>query len=352
MDYGASAYYRVRFVNQLLEQSLGNLASTNTTILPERNQLFRLDSLRLQRVTNQRNIPWAERVLVPARKEFPFRLIYDIDDVLIPEDMPDYNIYRDITPEIQSTIKYFMDMCDLITVSCAGLADYYSGKLGIERKKFKIMENYPPQFFFDHFNPLTVRSRLLNRNHRKLRICFSCSQSHFGQGNDPRNNDFSGILDWIIENRKKYQFIFHGGMLDALKPYSGDFEYAPPSMFLQYPLFRQTLFPDLYIQPLQKNLFNECKSPIKLYEAWAEGVPAFVQDIGNYHAAAPEACFRSAEQLERMIAEWFSASPQEQYTRIMQNYMRLRPLWLESNTMKWAEVLLLPEHYAEYFDAE
>ena len=100
---------------------------------------------------------------------------------------------------------------------------------------------------------------------------------------------------------------------------------------------------DLFIQPLKRSLFNECKSPIKLLESWAEGVPAFVQDLNCYRAIAPEACFDTPQTLDRMAQDLF-ADPDKQFDTIRSNYARMKDYWLDDHLNEWLQVLLSPKH--------
>ncbi|MBR2964052.1 MAG: hypothetical protein IKC53_07595, partial [Lentisphaeria bacterium] len=82
-------------------------------------------------------------------------------------------------------------------------------------------------------------------------------------------------------------------------------------------------------------------SPIKLLESWAEGTPAFVQDIGNYMQIAPDACFDTADKLDRMVSALF-ANPDAQFQTIRANYTRVNGFWLDNHLNEWLEVMLFP----------
>jgi glycosyltransferase involved in cell wall biosynthesis len=271
---------------------------------------------------------------------FPF--IYEIDDILVLDDIPVYNCYRDIFKEGKDAMPYYMNGADAITVTCAPLADYYSSKFGIPRDKFLVIPNYLPRFFFDSYDESSVLARIRSQKNRKPRICFSCGLSHFDVMKTGAGDDFSGILDWIIDNRRNYQFIFHGGFPPALEPYKNDFERIPVGSFLNYPRVRRSIRADLYLQPLRHSVFNECKSPIKLLESWAEGTPAFVQDLGSYMRIAPEACFDSNDKLDRMVRDLF-ADPYAQYRLIRANHARMEDFWLDNHLNEWIDALLFPK---------
>ena len=342
IDVGGCSYYRILFISQLLSQNFDNTFFNDSRLLFNYTELFPLlTSFRLQRACSPSNFRWFREALLPAKRKFGFHVIYEIDDILIRDDIPEYNCYRDIFKEGAEAIPVYMEGSDVITVTCAPLADYYSSKFGIPRGKFRVIPNYLPRYFFDSYDEAAIRDRIRSQKTRRPRICFSCGMSHFDIRRTGAGDDFSGILDWIVENRKKYQFIFHGGFPPRLEQYAADFVRIPVGPFLNYPRVRRSIHADLFIQPLKHSLFNECKSPIKLLESWAEGTPAFVQDLGSYKQIAPEACFDTPQTLDRMVNALF-ADPDAQLQLIRRNYARMDAFWLDRHLEEWLQVMLKP----------
>ena len=205
-----------------------------------------------------------------------------------------------------------------------------------------MLPNYLPRYFFDSYEDPVILDRIRSQRSRKPRICFSCSMSHFDMYRTGAGDDFSGVIDWIIANRHQYDFIFHGGFPPALEQYASDFRRIPIGPFLDYPRVRRSIRADLFIQPLRHSMFNECKSPIKLLESWAEGTPVFVQDLGCYMRIAPEACFDTVDTLDRKIRALF-ADQDAQLQSIRANYARVQDYWLDNHLNEWLEVMLFPK---------
>jgi len=342
IDTGGCSYYRILFFSQLLSQRFINAAFCDSRLLFKNNEVFpKLSSFRLQRACSVRDLAWLKQVILPAKERYGFPFIYEIDDILVREDIPVYNCYRDIFKEGGVSLPYYMGASDAVTVTCATLADYYSGKFGIPREKFRVIPNYLPKYFFDTYDEAVILDRIRTQKNRKLRICFSCGLSHFDIRKTGDGDDFSGILDWIVENRHKYEFVFHGGFPPALKQYAEDFVRIPVGPFLDYPRVRRKIRADLFVQPLKHSMFNECKSPIKLLESWAEGTPAFVQDLGSYMRIDPKACFDTPETLDRMVVALFS-DPDAQLQLIRNNHARMKDFWLDNHLREWVDVLLHP----------
>ena len=343
IDVGGCSYYRILFISQLLSQIYDHALFCDTRILFNYKEILPLlSSFRLQRACTTNDLKWFRDVLLPIREKYRFPFIYEIDDILVHEDIPVYNCYRDIFREGKDAIPVYMGGSDAITVTCDPLADYYSSKFGIPRTKFRVIPNYLPRYFFDSYDEAVILDRIRSQKSRKPRICFSCGMSHFDMRRTGAGDDFSGILDWIVENRRKYEFVFHGGFPPALAKYAGDFTRIPVGPFLDYPRVRRSVRADLFIQPLRHSTFNECKSPIKLLESWAEGTPAFVQDLGSYMRIAPDACFDTADTLERKVCALF-ADPDAQLQLIRENYARMKDYWLDDHLNEWLEVMLFPK---------
>ncbi len=343
IDVGGCSYYRILFISQLLSQIYDQALFCDARLLFHYDYIFPiLSSFRLQRACSVRDLRWFREFLLPAKKEYGFPVIYEIDDILVQEDIPFYNCSRSIFKEGMDSIPHFMADSDVVTVTCAPLADYYSKKFGLPRDKFRVIPNYLPRYFFDSYNETVILDRIRSQKNRKPRICFSCGMSHFDMKRTGVGDDFSGILDWIVENRRKYEFVFHGGFPPDLEQYSGDFTRIPIGPFLNYPRVRRSIRADLFIQPLRHSMFNECKSPIKLLESWAEGTPVFVQNLGSYMQIAPDACFDTADTLDRMVDGLF-ADPDAQFQTIRTNYARMKQYWLDDHLNEWLEVMLFPK---------
>lgn len=341
-DNGASGFYRIRFVSRILEQIFSiNVQSLDLPILAYPNLLEKFDSIRIQRANESKHIPWLRHYFLPVKRNKPgLKLIYDADDCLILQDFPRYNNTKQYLDLNFGVIHEFMECSTYITVSTERLKEYYVKRCRINPDKVIVRPNRLPKFFSSAYTRSDTFDRLRKLKDRKPRICFACTPTHIDHKN--LNNgidDFSGINEWIIENRKRYQFVFLTELPQALRPYAEDFEVHKTVPFLEYVMKRLEIRADLYVQPLQRNIFNECKSPIKLLEAWAIGVPSFVQDLGVYKELSPESCFADANELDRMVQNLFAQPIEQTAAQIQANYDRLEPIWLENTYEEWLPIL-------------
>lgn len=339
-DHGGCGFYRNRFVAEEISQQHQNcffLNSDNLLLFSE--NIFRsISSIRLFRICSHSVLPWFRKVLLPAKEKYHFKILFEIDDILLGELMPEYNLWRKNFFNTKDVLQELMTASDLITTTTKQLVDFYEHLFGIPHEKFRIIPNYIPQYCMDFYIPGKAYNRWL-RHQGKLRIGFLASPSHFTLTGASQQDDISGIKDWIIANRKNYRFVFMGGLSDYLKEYASDFEVYPIMPFLHFFHTRQKLDLDLLIAPLAKNEFNLCKSDIKITEAWAAGTPVFAQDVPNYLAIMPEFCFDSADKLETLIMENFK-SPANVQQIVDSNYAKMDRLWLHNHVGEWLDVLV------------
>ena len=92
IDVGGCSYYRILFISQLLSQIYDHALFNDARLLFNNESLFPfLSSFRLQRACSVSNLKWFREVLLPAKRKYGFPVIYEIDDILVQEDIPVYN---------------------------------------------------------------------------------------------------------------------------------------------------------------------------------------------------------------------------------------------------------------------
>ena len=295
-DYTGCGHYRIIFPFQAISQRFRQMRL-------DAHFGFRLPDpgtrcYWLQRWFGRELREFFRQTALPHFRRYGIRYVYDIDDVLIMEDMPEYNCLRQFFRDTADFLPFFLENADRVTVSVAPLRDYYVRKFGLPESKFKVLPNYIPRYWIDRYDPVIVRDRLTRHRGGRPRVGILGGATHFAVAGDVPD-DCSGIYDWIVENRKKYRFVFPNNLSRALMKYADDFEIFESVQFLDYPRKLAALDLDLILNPLADSDFNRCKSTIKLLEPWGIGVPVLVQNLPNYFADGPECCFRDAEELER-----------------------------------------------------
>lgn len=331
-------YWRSRFISLALEAKYTHKCSfaDGKLLISDPNLLLQADSYRIGRFCQEPECRWIKYFKQTTRGNV--KLLYDIDDILIADDIPEYNLFKECFRNTEKYLHFAMSESNIITTTSTYLRDYYVGKLQLAPEKFAVIPNYPPRWLFDNYHPELIAARCERRKKRQIRIGIAASGTHFTP--DKRvADDCSVIADWIIRNRKKYKFVFKGGISSYFEPYAGDFEIHEGDHLLFYPKAKMAMDVDIMVQPLQDNLFNRCKSLIKFYESWGDGTPCFVSNVANYFEAAPECCFHDVADLESRIETLCNSDPE--YMKVAENnYKRMATLYLEENLDKWLEVML------------
>ncbi len=364
-DSMGCGWYRELFPAMLLQTLYNNdreFKITDTLSIIADPNFFRLAEggtkmIRLQRWTGFDKLKIMKEFLRPLADQIGMWLIYEIDDLLIYNEIPDYNMAKPYFKfeNIGNSVAEIMSMCDLITTSTDYLADTYSKAYNIPRDRFIVIPNYLPRWWIGEAMNIDRQMNLWNQTKNKPRIAFCCSTNHFDVNNTNKGiDDFTQLIPWIKGHLNDYQFIFVGGhpqqLLEEVK--QNKIEYQPPSDVLNYPREMQLRNIDLLIAPLIDNVFNKCKSNIKFLEFAALGIPMVGQNISTYNKYT-DMVFNDANDLDNIINKLFFANnAATTYKNLILNNRNIiekgnelapQGYWLENNSAKFVELYSLPQ---------
>ncbi len=200
-------------------------------------------------------------------------IIYEIDDLLI--DIPKWNIAHDYYKKNLKYIEEMLSIVDGISVSTQPLKEVYSKY----NPKVSVIPNRLPKFIWGYPNEI--------KETNKVRIYWGGSSNHFSQPHLIKKGITGGdfnkdILNFIIKTRKVYQWVFTGSLPLELNEYKDDIEFHNWTSTLEYPLHLKSLNIDIGIAPLEDNLFNKCKSNIKMLEYCGAGFPGIYSNVFPY----------------------------------------------------------------------
>ena len=335
-DNGGCGYYRIIFPMQALGQKFEQLRSDLHfgVTLPRPGTR----SYRMQRLFGAELREFFSTAALPHFRRHGIRFIYDMDDILDTDFIPEYNCVRECFRGAMDTLPFFLEAADLITVSTPQLREFYVRRLGLPREKFRVFPNYMPRFWGDRYQECAVADRRRRHRGRRPRIGIPGSPTHFDLVGE-RTDDCTALNEWIIANRRKYQFVFQDRISRTLRPYAADFELHPCVPFLSYLRQQRELDLDLLVHPLLDHEFNRGKSIIKLLEAWGLGTPILVQDLPNYREAAPECCFHTVEEMTAKF-DAILGDDDRYLAECERNYRRLQSHFLENHLDELLDILL------------
>lgn len=127
---------------------------------------------------------------------------------------------------------------------------------------------------------------------RRLRVGWIGAGQHKG--------DLELITEVVRELAAEVDWVFMGMTTDAIKPYLKEFHGFVS--IGDYPKKMASLDLDIAIAPLEQNIFNECKSNLRLLEYGAMGWPVVCSDVFPYRAHNPPVTRCSDD-----VGEWVGA---------------------------------------------
>lgn len=310
--------------------------------------------IRLQRQVSNVQAKYFLDFLVPLSKAQGQWIIYEIDDVISHEDIPPYNIAKNSfnNKEFFDNVKNMLCAADFITVTTEKLKNYYVTKYNVNADKFVVIPNYLPRWWIGETYNLDRQCKQYDDHLSKPRIGMPLSSSHYDiKGQNNYIDDMTHINDFVRSTCKKYEWVFIGHVPKQLEDLLRDKKITiePGSDLLNYPreLWRKNL--QCIIAPLQDNIFNKCKSNIKLVESWSLGIPSIVQDIEAY-TPYTDAVFKDGNTLQNKLDYLFS--DRARYKKIIKdnrsivdygNTQSPNGWWLEKNMQKWMEIYTIPQ---------
>jgi hypothetical protein len=192
--------------------------------------------------------------------------VYELDDYL--PNLPAKNVHRQHMPkDVARSLRRALAQMDRFVVSTPRLAEAMAGYHGDIRVALNRLD---PRAWRDLPAP---RRRAAARP----RVGWAGGVGHAG--------DLEMIADVVRELAGEVDWVFLGLCPDKLRPYAAEFR--PGVELGNYPRVLAQLNLDLALAPLEANLFNECKSNLRLLEYGACGYPVVCSDLAPYRGDLP-----------------------------------------------------------------
>jgi glycosyltransferase involved in cell wall biosynthesis len=302
-DYSGCGFWRILWPEMVINSTGRGCSSTLTAMVLDPRWYQGIRAIKVQRQASNDQKRFME-FLKHAQQQHGFKLIYEVDDVVFREDIPDYNKFKFAfdNDEIRNNCIDIINMCDEVTVTCDFMRKLYQQKTG--KQEITVIPNFVPYFWMGHlFNRNKVYANYEN-NKKKPRVLYAGSGAHYDVDN--KNNgvdDFSHVLETVIRTMDKYQWVFLGAYPPPLHRYivNKKIEFHNWKSLLEYPGFFESLNVQATIAPLQNNNFNNAKSDIKFIESCILGLPCLVQNMETYKEAPEFLKFTTGEELEEKL---------------------------------------------------
>lgn len=285
-DFTGCGYFRMIWPEQAINsQHLGPNVQMMLKFALDAGYYKDIKCVRVQRQVTPEAVNLLKWIKMLGEK-FDFKLKYDIDDIAVAEDIPDYNKHKNsyTNPEIRKNLIEGMRLCDEVTVPSEYMAKYYEEKTG---RKINVIPNYFPKSMFDRYYDEEKLKINLSKYKKQPRILYAGSASHFDVGQKRVKDDFTDILPLVQKTYKEFKWVLFGGYPPELHGLvvSGLVEYHPFVAIGNFAEKFASLNCNLVIAPLLDNHFNRAKSDIKYIEAGYFGLPGVYQDLDPYKEA-------------------------------------------------------------------
>ncbi|WP_193725917.1 glycosyltransferase [Xanthomonas arboricola] len=258
---GCGNYRIIQPVRTMQANGLADAIWSMRYLSPVEMQRLQPDTLVLQRQMFEHN-------LVPQQRGTRFSgcfKVAELDDYL--PNVPRKNLHRDAIPnEIMRSMRKSLGMVDRFVVSTHALAEALQGM----HRDTRVVENRLPL-------PWWQDLRSLRGQGRRPRVGWGGGIGHRG--------DLEMIEDVVRALAGEVEWVFFGMCPERLQPYVHEFHPGVP--IDDYPAKLAGLNLDLALAPLEDNLFNQCKSNLRLLEYGACGFPVVCSDVRPYQGSLP-----------------------------------------------------------------
>jgi len=302
-DYSGCGHWRILWPENVINGEGIGMSQSTTAMVTNPAWYTGVKAVKLQRQASTAQKEFV-KFLKQIQLEFGFKIIYEVDDVVFRECIPDYNKFKFAfdNDEIRQNCIDIINMVDEVTVTCDFMKRLYQEKTGQE--KISVIPNFIPYGWMGYqFNEHNVR-KAYNKNKKKPRILYTGSGAHYDVDNKTGgNDDLTQVRDYIRKTVDEFQWIFVGAfpptLVDLVQ--QRKVEFYPWQSLLKYPNFIAGINAQLMVAPLQVNDFNKAKSDIKFIEACILGIPCLCQDMETYYTAPNSLRFSTVDEFDHKI---------------------------------------------------
>ena len=130
-DYSGCGHWRIIWPEQLLNANQVAVSQSNTCMVFDPRWYENVKAIKIQRQATSDQKRFLE-FLKSIQPRIGFKLIYEVDDVVFNECIPDYNRFKFAfdNNEIRQNCIDMINMCDEVTVTCDYMRDLYREKSG------------------------------------------------------------------------------------------------------------------------------------------------------------------------------------------------------------------------------
>jgi hypothetical protein len=346
-DYSGCGHWRILWPESVINARGEGMSQSTTAMVVDPRWYTGVKTVKVQRQASSQQKEFI-KFLKKVQQDHDFKIIYEVDDVVFKEVIPDYNKFKFAfdTEEVRQNCVDIINLVDEVTVTCEFMKRLYVEKTGQE--KITVIPNFVPNFWMGHlYDPRKVE-RAFKKNKLRPRILYTGSGAHYDVDNKTGGkDDMSHVRDFIRKTVKKYQWVFVGAfppqLVDLVQ--QREIEFYPWETLIRYPYLIASLDAQLMVAPLQVNDFNRAKSDIKFIESCTLGIPCLCQDMETYNSAPDSLKFTTVEEFEHKINSILTFKNKSSYynnIRKLRGIAEKRLLEKDDNVRAYLESLNTP----------
>jgi len=328
-DFGGCGWWRMHMPETMINYSKLGMITGMHKLIPDPNFYKDVKCVRLQRQASPVHAEFFKN-LRKASDDMGFKLVYEIDDIVFKDDIPDFNKAKSAfdSDETLNSILSMMNDCHELTVTCDYMKNYYAEKL--DHDNIRVIPNMPSKIWFDGYYSSTKVMTDYNTFKNRPRILYAGSGNHFDIEGKGRDDDFTHVIDAIIKSRKNLKWVFQGSIPNQLMPFvkSGEMEFHKWAFVPNYPKAIYDLKINAVVAPLMDCTFNKAKSNIKYLEAACLGIPGVFQDLVTYKDA-PIRFSDGADMIKKLTKLLENRQYYAKMSKLARNYAD--SMWLDDH---------------------
>ncbi|ORM68271.1 glycosyltransferase family 1 protein [Pantoea rwandensis] len=197
--------------------------------------------------------------------------VFELDDYL--PNVPVKNVHREnFKGDTLKMLRKSFSFVDRFVVSTAELGNAFEGM----HPNIVVVNNRLPERWWGNL-------KSSRKQGRKPRVGWAGGSSHTG--------DLEMIFDVVKAFADEVEWVFLGMCPAKMKPYLHEFHMGTDINL--YPEKLASLNLDLALAPVEENIFNNCKSNLRLLEYGACGYPVIASDVACYRGDLPVTLVRN-----------------------------------------------------------
>src|SRR5690554_4053881 len=255
-QWGCGHYRMMQPLESMKAQGVaGGMIASDWLTVPEMARLDPDVAIYQRQITDE-----AIASMKQVRRFLKKPVVYELDDYL--PNLPLKSAYRKNMPkDILKSLRRSLKHVDRFVVSTHPLAEAFKGI----HPDIRVVENRLPLDWWQDLNSL-------RRQSDKPRVGWAGGIGHAG--------DLELIEAVVRDLTEEVDWVFFGMCPDALRPFVKEVHEGVDITL--YPKKLASMNLDLAIAPLEDNLFNRCKSNLRLLEYGACGFPVVCSDVEPY----------------------------------------------------------------------